>query len=198
MTQLIRFGRLALVAVLIGGIGGCASVLISPKTIVDRAIEARSASDIAGDNRIVVAANTLMAELKLISASTEIYEQRLLVTGIIDEQADYDAFKRGIERISGVRRLYWHVVQMSKADQEAQGDALLSWTDAVALDAKIGVRLFERDGVADVNFREGVDSFATVYLLGRARSQSELDIALAATQGAKGVKKVVNYVEVRP
>ncbi len=198
MPRLTPLVRLTLTIVIFACVGGCAAVLISPKTLVDRAIEARSASDIADDNRIVVAANTLMADLELISASTEIYEQRLLVTGIIDTQADYDAFKRGIEMISGVKQLYWHVVQMSEADQEAQGEALLSWTDALALDAKIGVRLFDRDGVADVNFREGVDSFATVYLLGRARSQGELDIALAATQGAKGVKKVVNYVEVRP
>jgi hyperosmotically inducible protein len=190
--------RLILLVFTYAGVGGCAEALISPKTIVDRAIEARSTADIADDNRIVVAANALMAELKLISASTEIYEQRLLVTGIIESQNDYDAFKQGIEDISGVKKLYWHVVQMSEAEQQAQGDALLSWADALALDAMIGVRLFEREGVADVNFREGVDSFATVYLLGRARSQSERDIALAATQATKGVKKVVNYVEVRP
>jgi hyperosmotically inducible protein len=198
MRQLSQFFRLTLITAIIAGLGGCATALVSPKTLVDRAIEARSAGDIADDNRIVVAANRLMADLKLISASTEIYEQRLLVTGIIENQTDYDAFKRGIEQISGVKKLYWHVVQMSEAEQEAQGNALLSWTDALALDAKIGVRLFERDGIADVNFREGVDSFATVYLLGRARSQGELDRALAATQGTKGVKKVVNYVEVRP
>ncbi len=198
MTRLTRFGHLIAIVALIGGVAGCTTLLISPKTIVDRVIEARSAGDIVDDNGIVIAANTLMADLELISASTEIYEQRLLVTGIIDSQADYDAFKSGIEQISDVKELYWHVVQMSEADQEAQGDALLSWTDALALDATIGVRLFERDGVADVNFREGVDSFATVYLLGRARSQRELDIALAATQATKGVMKVVNYVEVRP
>ena len=42
------------------------------------------------------------------------------------------------------------------------------------------------------------DSFANVYLLGRARSQGELDLALAAARGTEGAKKVVNYVEVRP
>lgn len=198
MYRPTHFVRLTLTMVLLAGLGGCAEALVSPKTIVDRAIEARSASDIAEDNRIVVAANAVMADLKLISASTEIYEQRLLVTGIIESPGDYAAFKRGIEQISGVKKLYWHVVQMSEADREAQGDALLSWPAAVALDAKIGVRLFERKGVADVNFREGVDPFGTVYLLGRARSQNERDIALAATQGTKGVRKVVDYVEVRP
>ena len=197
MPHLSRFARWALIGTLFVGIGACTAALVSPKTLVDRAIEARSAADIAADNRIVIAANSLMAELKLVSASTEIYEQRLLVTGIIEDQADYEAFKRGIEQISGVKELYWHVVQMSEAEQEAKGEALLSWAEALTLDAKIGVRLFERKSVADVNFREGVDPFATVYLLGRARSQKELDIALAATQGSKGVKKVVNYVVVR-
>lgn len=197
MTHYGVFARLVVLVAICTGMNGCAEAFISPKTLVDRAIEARSTSDIAKDNRIVVAANAVMADLELISASTEIYEQRLLVTGIIESDSDYKAFKRGIEQIDGVKALYWHVVQMSEAEQDAQGEALLSWTDSLALDAKIGVRLFDRDGVADVNFREGVDSFATVYLLGRARSQGELDRALAATHGTKGVKKVVNYVEVR-
>ena len=36
------------------------------------------------------------------------------------------------------------------------------------------------------------------YLLGRARSQEELDKALAAVRGTEGVRKVVNYAVVRP
>ena len=69
---------------------------------------------------------------------------------------------------------------------------------AQILDGKVGVNLIKEKDIADVNFRVTADSFATVYLLGRARSQGELDLALAAARGTEGVKKVVNYVEVRP
>ena len=43
-----------------------------------------------------------------------------------------------------------------------------------------------------------LDPFALVYLLGRARSQGELDLALATARNTEKVRKVVNYVEVRP
>ncbi len=53
-------------------------------------------------------------------------------------------------------------------------------------------------GVADVNFRTAADSSGTVFIIGRARSQEEADKALARVKDGDGVKKVVNYVEVRP
>ena len=58
-------------------------VLTAPKTLIDRAIEARSASDIAKDNMIVVKVNGYMGKHATIKASTEIYEQRLLITGLL-------------------------------------------------------------------------------------------------------------------
>jgi hyperosmotically inducible protein len=189
----VRFAAVALCGLL----AACAAAVIGPVTIAERVIEARSTADIAEDNRIVVAANKAMADVGTIKAATEIYEQRLLVTGIIADQADYDAFRAGIDAIGGVAELYWHVVQMSDADQEANAD-LLSWSDALALDAKVGIELIGTAGVADVNYRVAVDPFATVYLLGRARSRGELDTALAAARGTAGVREVVNYVEVRP
>ena len=52
--------------------------------------------------------------------------------------------------------------------------------------------------MADVNFRVAVDTLATVYLIGRARSTEELKKTLSATRKTDGVKKIINYVEVRP
>ena len=61
-------------------------VITAPATLIERAVEARSAADIAEDNRIVVVVNAVMAEYGTIKASTEIYEQRLLVTGLFDDK----------------------------------------------------------------------------------------------------------------
>ena len=179
-----------------GTLAAC-SAAVSPVTLVERAVEARSASDIATDNRIVLEANDAMADIGEISASTEIYEGRLLVTGILDEAGDYQTFRNKIDAISGVKRLYWHVAQMSEAEQDADPN-VISWASALELDAKVGISLIETKGVADVNYRVAVDPFSTVYLLGRARSQGELNQALTAVSGTSGVGKVVNYVEVRP
>ena len=175
-------------------LGGCAS----PITVVERAIEARSSSDIVEDNRIVLEINRIMADQRTIKASTEIYEQRLLVTGIFDDAALYDRFKRQVEGVRGVKRLYWHVATMSEAEQNRRSAELLGWADALALDTKVGANLIGTRGVADVNYRVAVDFFAAVYLIGRARSGEEKAKAIATAREVSGVKRVVDYVEVRP
>ena len=187
--------RLVIALTAAGLIAAC--TVVSPITLIERAVEARSASDIITDNRIVLDANQAMAAIESISASTEIYEQRLLVTGILEEPADYQAFRADIEAIAGVKKLYWHVAQMSEAEREA-APGMISWTDAIELDIKAGISLIETKGIADVNFRVAVDSFGTVYLLGRARSQTEMDDAMAVIAATSGVGKIINYAVVRP
>ena len=187
LTSFLRASVLLLAAFMLAG---------CPVTLVERAVEARSSGDIVTDNEIVIDVNQIMANLGTVDASTEIYEQRLLVTGLFDDKALYDEFKQRVGEVPKVKALYWHVTYMSKADQASAG--LLSWDDVIILDGKVGVNLIKQKDIADVNFRVTADSFATVYLLGRARSQGELDLALAAARGTEGVKKIVNYVEVRP
>ena len=173
-------------------------LLTAPKTLFDRAIEARSTTDIVKDNGIVIKVNRLMADLGTVKASTEIYEQRLLVTGLFDDREVFDKFLAGVKKVDGVKKLYWHVGFMSEQDQEKNKETLMSWGAALALDTKVGVNLVTTRGVADVNFRVAVDSLGAVYLIGRARSEEELKKALEAARETEDVKKVVNYVEVRP
>jgi len=173
-------------------------LLTAPKTLIDRAIEARTTSDIAKDNEIVLKVNKVMAEVKSIKASTEIYEQRLLITGIFDDKPAYDNFEKGVRAVAGVKKLYWHAVYMSAADQEKRKAELAGWSDVLALETKARGRLIGTRGVADVNYKLLGDSFRTLYLLGRARSAQEKTTALARVKDGDGVKKVVDYVDVRP
>lgn len=171
-------------------------VLSAPKTLFDRAIEARSTSDIAKDNVIVAKANGYMGENGTIKASTEIYEQRLLVTGLFDDKATYDKFQSDIRSIAGVKKLYWHVTYLPKDDSRRK--SLPSWSDTLAIGAKAQARLVGTKGVADVNFRTTVDSYGNLYVIGRARSQEEASKAIARLRDGQGVAKVVNYIDVRP
>lgn len=172
------------------------TILTAPKTLIDRAIEARSAADIAEDNRIVAEINAAMAEMGTIHAATEIYEQRLLITGIFSDKATYDGFLKKVKAVKGVKKLYWHAIHMSEANQKTAH--LLSWAETLALATKAQARLVGTAGVADVNFRTTADGTGTVYLLGRARSAEEAKKALARVRDGHGVKKVVDYIEVRP
>lgn len=173
-------------------------ILGAPKTLIDRAIEARSSKDILKDNEIVIDVNAIMADMETIKASTEIYEQRLLVTGLFDDQAMYDEFKARVEVVEGVRELYWHVQFMSEEDQAAREEEMLDWADALELDATVGVRLIGTAGIADVNLRVAVDLFATVYLIGRARSEEELKKTLKVSSETEGAREIVNYIVVNP
>lgn len=173
-------------------------MLSAPKTLVDRAIEARKAEDIVEDNRIVLAVNKVMAELGTLKASTEIYEQHLLITGIFGDKTTYDKFRAGVDKVKGVKKLYWHAVYMPEEEQQRRKAELIDWKETFVIDAKVRAGLIGTRGVADVNIRTAVDSFATVYVLGRARSGEEMKKALDAIRAAEGVKKVVNYAYVRP
>lgn len=203
--KLARFS-LAVAAVIFAGVSispppagaQLSDILLAPKTLFDRVIEARSAKNIAIDNRIVVEVNAIMVKYSTIKASTEIYEQRLLITGIFDDKKLFDDFNAKVRKIEGVKELYWHVIYMSEEEQEKREEELLDWPDAVVLNSKVGINLISTRGVADVNFRTAVDSLSTIYLLGRARSQPELDKALATVKETEGVAKVINYAFVRP
>lgn len=174
--------------------------LTAPKTLIDRAIEARKAEDIVTDNKIVLKVNQLMAEFKTIEASTEIYEQKLLIIGTFDDRGTYDKFRSGVRKIKGVKKLYWHARYVSKKDQERakKQKRMIDWKDALVLDTKVTANLIATRGVADVNFRIAVDSFSTIYLMGRARSAPELKKAIGVVRKTEGVKKVISYAFVKP
>ncbi|MDX1483133.1 MAG: BON domain-containing protein [Alphaproteobacteria bacterium] len=175
-------------------------VLTAPKTLVDRAIEARSSKDILEDNRIVGDVNRIMVDLGTIEASTEIYEQHLLITGIFSEKKTYDKFLAEVKKVKGVKKLYWHVTHMPEKEQEERKKKgeLLAWGDALKLDASVGLNLVGTRGIADVNFRVAVDSYSNVYLMGRARSGEEMKKAVKVARETKGVKKLYNYAIVKP
>ncbi len=186
--------KIALTAALLTAtvmVSGCA------KTVIDRAIEARSFEDIAKDNEIVIKVNAAMAELETIKASTTIYEQRLLVTGLFDDKAIYERFGKSIRGVAGIRKLYWHAAYLG-ADVQRKRTDLLSWDEVLVMSTKAQGRLIGTRGVADVNFRVAADTFGTVYLMGRARSKQELDTAIARARDGEGVRKIVNYAFVRP
>jgi hyperosmotically inducible protein len=175
-------------------------LLTAPKTLFDRAIEARSTLDILEDNRIVGEVNHLMVNLGTIKASTEIYEQRLLITGMFNDKRLYDKFYAGVKKITGVKKLYWHVTYMTEKEQERRENRkeLLKWVDVLALDVSVGLNLVATRGVADVNFKVSADSYSNVYLMGRARSRPEMNKAIKVARETEGVKNLYNYAIVRP
>ena len=175
-------------------------LLLGPKTLFDRAIEARSLSDLARDNAIVIDVNRVMADLGTIKASTQIYEQDLLIAGLFAEGKTYRKFEKGVRAVEGVKKLYWHVAYMTeKAKEDAiAAGRMMDWKDVLTLETKAQARLIGTAGIADVNFRVTADPFGNIYLMGRARSDEELKKAIGKLKEGDDVKKVYNYALARP
>ncbi len=171
-------------------------ILSAPKTLIERAAEARSVSDIAKDNAIVVKVNGAMAKHTTIKASTEIYEQRLLVTGLFDDKAAYDAFQKDVKAVGGVKKLYWQVTYL--AENDPQRKTLPSWGDTLAMATKAQVRLTKAVAGKYVNFRVTGDSYGNLFVIGRAHTKEEARSVVTALKDGNGVKKVVSYIDVRP
>lgn len=172
-------------------------LIMSPKKVIDTAIEARSTEDLAKDNEIVVKFNGAMADIGSLNATSTIYEQVLTVTGLFDNKANYDKLKKATQQIPGVKKLHWHAVYISAEEKKTRKD-VASWDNVLAMQKKAEARMISAEGVSDVNFRVCVDALGTVYVMGRARSKGELDKAIATARNGDGIKKAVNYAVVRP
>jgi hyperosmotically inducible protein len=195
MARTVVPGLSGLALVLLLVVGACAS---PPVKIAQRALEARGTSDIVKDNGIVVDVNKLMATYETVAVSTEIYEQRLLVYGLLDDAAKVENFRGDVAKLEGVKALYWHVTYMSEAYQDAKSDEILGLAGAVEVQTNVEAKWLVADGVSSLNFRAGIDPLATAYILGRAKSEAEKQKALAEVAKVAEIKHVVDYVEVRP
>ncbi|MDX1737121.1 MAG: BON domain-containing protein [Alphaproteobacteria bacterium] len=197
MTNLISVRAILLSLISLVFLSGCTPSL-NPITVVQRVVEDRSATDIAKDTEIVAKANVAMADSKVISASTIVYEQRLVVYGIVTDNQKYKKLERDVRAIDGVKKLYWHVKYMSESEKESRDAELVGLADGVAAQAKIEAEWIKSDIVSSTNFRVGIDPFGTAYVMGRGKTGKERDAALAIVRGTEDIRRVKNYSVVRP
>ena len=177
---------------------GITDILTAPITLIEHAVEARTVGDIATDKKIGAKIAGLMVKYTSLGAASEVYEQRVLLTGIFDDMEVYAGFKKEVAQIADIKKTYWHVIYMSEADQKKNDAKLIDWDDALIRTKKIGAKLLGAKGIASTNFHAVTDAYGTVYLIGRAMTKEEMNKVLAVARDTEGVKKITNYMEVRP
>jgi osmotically-inducible protein OsmY len=200
-----RARRLTMLTVAVLALSGCSGIntpvlspvsnITTPKMLLDRAMETRSAGDMGSDTKIYLDANRMLLAEGVLSLSVEVYEQRVLVTGLINAVEDCDDLYEKMMRIDHIRELYWHVVCVRRDEQHGLG-AIGGFKRSV-LQTKTNLRLFVDKDVSDVNIRVAVDSLRNVILLGRVKSEEEREAAIAAARSG-GKSSTVAYIEVRP
>ena len=119
-----------------------------------------------------------------------VYQGRVLLTGHAPTPETKAEAQRLASGIQGVRTVY-NEIEVSP-DESAWSSAKDAWiTTQVRSDL-----IFNSQIRSDNYTIETVDQ--SVYLIGSARSQTELDAATTVARYVSGVKRVVSYVEIRP
>ncbi|CAA7617802.1 conserved exported hypothetical protein [Candidatus Terasakiella magnetica] len=171
------------------------SSISTPKAMFDLAIEARSFEDIGKDVAIYVeASRILVAEMEM-AISMEIYEQRLLLTGIINDAEACQSVRERASKIDGIRAFYWHV-SCATSEDESTGN-LIGIFRRNTLRTFANLRLMGALDVADVNFRVAINPQRQAIILGRARSEDERQAALKALSQLYDIEGVIDHIEVR-
>jgi osmotically-inducible protein OsmY len=118
-----------------------------------------------------------------------VYEGRVLLTGIAATPQIKDEAAQIASGVPGVRAVYDEIeVTPGETAWDSAKDAWI--TAQVRSDLVFS-------NIRSVNYNvETVDH--SVYLIGSARSQAELDHATGLARNVPGVKRVVSYVEIRP
>ncbi len=125
----------------------------------------------------------------LASISTEVREGRVLLTGVVEDPET---------RITAAR-LAWAVDGVAEVINEIKvaGDASLAQASKdIFISTELRARLMGDGDVSAINY--SIETVrGTIYLLGIARSQSELQRVINHARNVSGVRNIVPYVRVK-
>jgi len=122
--------------------------------------------------------------------SVTVYEGRVLLTGAAPDPQFKAQAKEVASRVPGVRAVYDEIeVAPSESTWESAKDTWIT--------SRVRTELAFNPDVRSVNYTIETAN-KSVYLIGSARSQAELDIATTVARTTPDVKRVVSYVEIRP
>ena len=174
-------------------LSGCASTVIGAgavagnaamqdrgfvKTVEDTALEAKINAKLLGYS----------AEL-FVDVSVEVYQGRALLTGKV---------KRTNDRIEAVR-LAWNVSGVREVINEIQVEDTSDLLDAARdhwVTAELATKITFDKEIKSVNY--SIDTVnGTVYLMGIAQSQAELDRVRNIARQLSYVRRIVSYVEIK-
>jgi len=194
MARHARLFALALVMALPMPLGGCAGVLF-----VGSLAEARSAGYLAGQERGAsdfeiktgIENTFIQTDPRLQSGiTTTVYNQRVLLTGRVPSPELKAAAVQIASQTQDVRAVY---DEIELAPSEGMWDNAQDTWISTRVRSEMALDSVIRSANYTVDTENG-----SVYLIGSARSQAELDRATGIARYVPGVKRVISYVEIRP
>jgi len=168
------------------------------KGAVEHAVEDRSSADAATDVKIKAAIAAKVIDKMtsdVISITSDVYEQRVMLTGIVETAEQKEKAGELVKTVERVRWLYNELRVVSKVDREK--GSVEGFVDDTVIETKIDAQLLDASGVNSRNYRWR-SVHGHVYVLGRALSAPELEKVKQVIKGIDGVRSLTAHVQIRP
>ena len=184
-----RFAR----ATLIGSalvLAACQSLLVGGAAVVGvAAVQERSVGAALDDATIQLLINQKLLETDqnlFLRIGIEVVESRVLLTGSVNIPDDRVTAVRAAWQVDGVRAVLNEI-------QIAERDGFITYLNDARITAQLRFQMLTDREIADVNF--SVDTvIGTVYLMGIALDQAELDRVTDYARAISGVQNVISHV----
>ncbi len=172
---------------------GCAPTVLSLGANAAYTVsELRTTDEVVLDNKIKIALNKLTADDSFglwKDVGTVVYQGRVLLIGTVENADDKDRASKIGGIPEGVKEL---INDITVTDE----GGVSSFVNDVAIEKSIQTKYLFNGGISSANYRvRSVNG--TLYLIGLAKSQAELDEALEIARGTGDVKEIVNYMRIR-
>ena len=168
------------------------------KSAVEAAIEDRSSGDIGKDLEIKAKITVGVIDemgTKVISINADVYEQDVMLTGVVDKAALKAQAGKLAKSVEGVKTLYNEMLVI--ADVEKKKGVIEGFVDDTVIETKINALLLDASGVNVTNFRWRAVG-GRVFLFGRAFTKAGLAKAIGIVKGIENVLSVKSRTKVRP
>lgn len=186
--------RIALLALSLLSVSGCAALIIGGGTegaVI--AAQERSAGNALDDAGILVKIKNLYAQHDykdlLANVEVKVVEARVLLTGNVDKPESQIEAVRLAWQVSGVREVMNEVQISDKA-------GFSNYARDVWISTQVKARLLFAKNIRSVNYSV-ITVNQTVYIMGIAQDQDELDRATYVASTTNYVQHVVSYAQLK-
>ena len=172
-------------------LSGCAGMVVGAgATAGVSAVQERGVSGTIDDTKIRTDINAawLKADTQMFrKVDLNIYEGRVMLTGIVLTSAQRDEAVRLTWQVAGVREV------LNEIKINGEGQPILDLTHDTWIQEKLQTKLLFDKNVRNINYvLDVVDS--VIYIMGLAQDQAEMDRVIAQASDISGVKRVVNHI----
>ena len=192
MKHLSKLISASLIFVMLTQLSGCVSMFVgSAASIGVAAMEERPLKVHAKDTAIAteIRYNLVQASDSFITGvGVEVYEGKALITGVVRNEKMRARVLKLVWKTSGVKDV---LNELQVGGNKIKGLAKDSWV-TTQLESKI---TFDQEILAINYFIETVNG--TVYLIGMAQSQREIDKVISYARGLSYVKRVISHVRIK-